>query len=122
MRYGPGTGGFLLFEVMISVVILTTALLFITRSLIMPERALARSKEIFDASLAAEKAMLPVEMSAALQPSERAGSAGSLYAYRCDISSGPVKDVDLVKCEVTMKSAPSSPVLTVATYNKKKKE
>ena len=124
-RILPSREGFLLLEVMISIVIITTGILFIARSYASSKNALYRSTEIIKLSTLIGNKMFEYEVSGEIPEGEISGDFTNDENYSWHISAIDTQeesDLNQVTLEVLRKQNPKKAACSVTTYFRNKAE
>ncbi len=117
--------GFLLLEVMLSLVILTGGLIFVSRSLSSANRLIIKSNELFQYSLLLQEKMSGLELAGEVEPNvERQGFFDKEREYSWKFSSKPLEDPGLCEVELEVFQTKDEPGTSffLETYLKAKKE
>ena len=116
--------GFLLFEVMVSIVIITAGLLFIMRSFSSSKNSIQRSTEVFKTSLLLEEKMWEFEEKGEIEEGVNEGDFVENEKYAWRISANTIEDseLNLVILEVFQKKDPQNTKYSISTYLEKKTE
>lgn len=123
MRSASNNRAFLLFEVMISIVIITVSLVVIIRSFSYSKDAILRSKELFKASLLLENKIWGFAEAGEVEEGVKSGDyEDDAYGWR--LSAGRMGDsgINLVVMEAFRKSDPVNTAYSLETYLKNKTE
>ena len=86
--------GFLLFEVMVSIVIVTTGLLFIMHSYSTSKKSIEKSKEVFKISLLLESKMWEYEAAGEIAEERDSGDFEEEEGYSWEVDVKPVESED----------------------------
>ena len=119
--------GFLLFEVMVSIVILTSGILFIARSYSSSKDAIQRSADVLKASLLLESKMWEYEEKGEIGIGAWEGDFTGDESYAWSVTAIPEETIEdnnevlLVMSAVYQKEKGESSGYSVSTYLKKKK-
>lgn len=89
--------GFLLLEVIVSIVVVTAGLLFVVRAYSTSKQAIDRSGRMFMQSLLLENRMFYIEEPGEMEQGRTQGDFGSLKEYQWSASIEPVEGYDLNK-------------------------
>ncbi len=116
--------GFLLFEVMISIVIIATGLLYVARSYSSSKDSLQRSTGIVKTSLLLEKKMFEFEEKGEIEEGEKSGDFEEDEEYSWEITAEFKEDLNLnlVTLEVFQKKDRDKTGYAISTYLKSKEE
>jgi len=122
MRSVLNNRAFLLFEVMVSIVIITVSLVIIIHSFSYSKDAILRSKELFKASLLLENKIWGFEEAGVVEEGAKSGDYAGDEAYGWRLSAGRTGDseINLVVMEAFRKSDPANTSYSLHTYLKNK--
>jgi hypothetical protein len=118
--------GFLLFEVIMSIVIITAGLLFITRSYSSSKMSVDRSGEIFRTSLLLESKMWEYEAAEEISDQRESGDFEEAEGYSWEMEAEPVEEglerpkLSLVTLRVFKEKDREATEYSVRTYLKYK--
>ena len=114
--------GFLLLEVVVSLVIITAGLLFVARSYSSSKEAFQRSGEIFETSLLIEKSFWEYEERGEIVEGETSGDFKDKDGYSWQISAKRFEGsgLNIVESEVFKEKDPLRTKYSVSTYLKNK--
>jgi len=116
--------GFLLFEVMISILIITTALLFIVRSYSVSKNSIQRSTVALETSLLLEEKMWEFEEKGEIEECSKTGDFRGKegYSWRLNARHLENSDLNLIDLEVFHKKDPVNTKYSIRTYLRNKEE
>lgn len=116
--------GFLLLEVIISIVIITAGILFIVRSYSSSKNAIEKSRELFEASLLLEKKMWEFEEKGEIEEGEKTGDFEDEegYSWNMKASRPENSDLNLAVLSVFQTENPLDTSYSVSTYLRNKTE
>ena len=116
--------GFLLFEVMVSIVIITAGFFFIVNSFSSSKRAMQRSTGLVEISLVIEEKLWELEDAGAIEIGHQEGDfvGSDDYAWRIEAQPVAEEEFGLVTIEVVKKEEPDQPVYALETYLSIKEE
>jgi Tfp pilus assembly protein PilE len=98
--------GFLLLEVMISIVIITSALLFVTRSYSVSKQAIERSRDLFKSGLLLEEEMFAFEETGEISEGSGEGEFNDNKDYLWKINAVPAANLNTVTVSVFRRNNP----------------
>ena len=116
--------GFLLFEVVISIVIITTGILFVMRGYLASKDSLQKSQELLKAALFLESGMWEFEEAGQIEEKEDGGdfSYDKNFAWKVNAEILEETEISLVTFEVFSKKDPENTIESIQTYLKNKTE
>ncbi|MBL7156752.1 MAG: hypothetical protein ISS92_01175 [Candidatus Omnitrophica bacterium] len=116
--------GFLLFEVVISIVIITAGVLFVMRAFSSAKESIERSTEVFKVSLLLEQKMWGFEEKGKIEEGRESGDFEEDEGYSWKLASERLEDSDLnlVRLEAFQKEQPEITKYFITTYLKNKTE
>jgi len=116
--------GFLLFEVIISIVIITAGVLFVMRAYSAAKNSLKRSTELFGVSLLLEEKMWAYEESGQIEEGKEEGGFDRDFNYSWEIDAERLQesDINLVELKVFHKKHKDTVKYSIFTYLKNKEE
>ncbi len=116
--------GFLLFEVMVSIVVITVCLLFVARSYSSSTNAIRKSRELIRAALLLENKMWELEQIGEIEESRVEGNFEEDENYSWIMSAQRMEDTDLnlVRLEILETEAPERGKYSISTYLKNKEK
>jgi hypothetical protein len=109
--------GFLLFEVMMSIVIITTGILFIMRSYSSSKMSIERSTEIFRTSLLLESQMWEYEEEGKIREERDRGDFEEPEGYSWEIEAEPLEEEEGEGFSITFK--PKLNVVRLSVFEEK---
>ena len=115
------SNGFLLFEVVISIVIITTALLLIMNSYSSARNSIKRSTQVIKTSLLLENKMWEFEKTDEIEEGSESGDFEEDKDYSWAINASQLEDTDfnIVRLEVFRKRDPEITRYSISTYLRK---
>jgi len=98
--------GFLLLEVIVSIVVITGGLVYVTRVWSASSRAIARSEEFFNSSLLAEAKMFEFEEKAQIEALLKSGEFSEGQDYTWEIEAAPMEGstLNMVRLDILKKN------------------
>ena len=112
--------GFLLLEVIVSIVIITSALLFVTRSYSVSKQAIERSRDLFKSGLLLEEEMFAFEEKGEIGEGSKEGEFSNNKDYFWKINAAPTANLNTVTLSVFRRNNPQE-VYSLYTYLNKPK-
>ncbi len=116
--------GFLLFEVIVSIAIITAGLLFVMRAYSTSKGALEKSWELFKSSLLLEEKMFEFEEKREIEEGSNQGGFADYRNYSWAINATPVSrevsNLNVVTLDVSQKEDSSITKYSLVTYLKNK--
>lgn len=112
--------GFLLLEVIISIVIITSALLFVTRSYSVSKQAIERSRDLFKSGLLLEEEIFAFEEKGEIGEGSREGEFNDNKNYIWKITAAPAANLNTVILSVFRRNNPQE-AYSLCTYLNKPK-
>ena len=111
-------GGFLLFEVLVAIVIVTAGLLVIIRSYSSSRKAFQRSIELCRIPLVVEKVLWEFEERGEIEEGDKSGDLEGTENYHWNIRARRLEDLGLncVTLELSQEGDPDSVPYSVSTY------
>lgn len=118
MKKRRDSRGFLLFEVMMSVAVVTAGMLFVVRPFTTAKVSAERSREILAASILAENKMQSLIGLSAANEGRQYGdfSENGRYGWSVDSVKSGSGDIDEVTVSVYAKNSPGQTLASIATY------
>ena len=116
---------FLLFEVLVSVAFIATALIVITRSYSASKNSIRKSSELVETSILLENKMFEFEEAGQTEELDAGGDfgEGSLYAWQIKSSKAEgINNVNMVQLDVFKEKYPDRTRYQIVTYLKNKQE
>jgi len=112
--------GFLLLEVIISIVIITSALLFVTRSYSVSKQAIERSRALVKSSLLLEEEIFAFEETGEIGEGSGEGEFNDSKDYLWKISAAPAANLNTVTLSIFRRNNPQE-IYSLYTYLNKPK-
>ncbi len=112
--------GFLLLEVIVSIVVITSALLFVTRSYSVSKQAIERSRDLFKSGLLLEEEMFAFEEKGEIGEGSKEGEFSDNKDYLWKINAVPAANLNTVALSVYRRNNPQE-VYSLYTYLNKPK-
>ena len=116
--------GFLLFEVMVSIVVITVCLLFIARSYSSSKNSIRKSRGLIRTALLLENKMWELEEAGEIEESKLEGGFEEDEKYSWIMTAQRMEDTDLnlVTLEILEAQAPEKAKYSISTYLKNKED
>lgn len=116
--------GFLLFEVIVSIVIITAGLLYVMRAYSSSKEAVERSRVLFESSLLLEREIFGFEEKGEIEEGSSQGTFTDFQNYSWAINATPLSrgdsNLNAVTLDVSKKEGSSITRYSLATYLKNK--
>jgi len=112
--------GFLLLEVIVSIVIITGALLFVTRSYSVSKQAIERSRDLFKSGLLLEAEMFAFEEKGEVDEGSKKGEFSDNKDYLWKINTVPTANLNTITLSVFRRNNPQE-TYSLHTYLNKPK-
>ena len=112
--------GFLLLEVIVSIVIITSALLFVTRSYSVSKQAIERSRGLFKTGLLLEEEMFAFEEKGEISEGYKEGEFSENKDYLWKITATPAANLNTVNLSISRRNN-SQEAYSLYTYLNKPK-